>query len=51
VQAAWARIIEPWVPFDRETVIGYTDAKMQQRGREYGEVTCAWEAAKQLLSR
>ncbi|MBT9559006.1 MAG: hypothetical protein IV100_23445 [Myxococcales bacterium] len=41
VQAAWAAVRSPWVPFDREAVLGYTDSAAQATGRAFLEIAAA----------
>ena len=38
IQAAWSRIGEPWVPFDREAVLGYRSTADRDRARCFKEV-------------
>ena len=33
VQSAWSRVTEPWVPFDREAVLGYSSTGERKRAR------------------
>lgn len=33
VQASWSAVVDPWVPFDREAVLGYADTAAQTAGR------------------
>ena len=35
VQAAWSRIAEPWVPFDREAVLAYPSTADRDRARSF----------------
>ena len=39
IQAAWSRITDPWIPFDREAVLGYLTKEESTRARD------AWQIA------
>jgi hypothetical protein len=41
VQAAWAGISSPWIPFDREAVFGYVDVSARKIGRAFANVQAA----------
>lgn len=41
VQAAWAEVAGPWVPFDREAVLGYADAVARAAARAFPAVAAA----------
>jgi hypothetical protein len=41
VQAAWSRVRTPWVPFDREAVIGYADLDTQALHRSFPAIEAA----------
>jgi len=41
VQAAWAGISSPWMPFDREAVFGYVDVSARKSGRAFADVQAA----------
>lgn len=41
VQAAWAAVRAPCVPFDREAVLGYGDTTAQTKGRDFPAVAAA----------
>ena len=41
LQAAWARVSEPWVPFDREAVLGYSDAAERDAARTFPQMAAA----------
>jgi hypothetical protein len=42
VQAHWAAVREPWVPFDREAVLGYGDRGARNTSRAAPRVAAAW---------
>ena len=35
MQSAWAAVSSPWIPFDREAVIGYPDGAARGSGRQF----------------
>ena len=45
VQSQWARVTEPWVPFDREGVLKYESDKHRKESTEFLEVDKAFEVA------
>ena len=40
VQLRWSRVRDPWLPFDREAVLGYENMALQNQSREFSEVEC-----------
>lgn len=48
VQAAWARVVAPWVPFDREAVLGYEGAAAQTVARTIPAVRAAYAEVEPL---
>ena len=45
LQADWSRVIEPWVPFDREAVVSYAHIERESRSITFSAV----ESAKSIL--
>ena len=41
VQSAWSRVTEPWIPFDREAVLGYHSTGERYRARSFDIVARA----------
>lgn len=50
IQSAWCQIQEPWMPFDREAVIGYECSEAQRLGRDSKTVDEAREELARLAS-
>lgn len=48
VQAAWARVTEPWVPFDREGVLGYSSEGEAEEARMFEQVDRAHASVDEL---
>ena len=38
VQTKWARVTEPWIPFDREAVLSYESKKDSEESRKFDQV-------------
>ena len=38
VQSAWSRVVEPWIPFDREAVLAYPSTAERNAEREFEQV-------------
>ena len=52
VQSDWSRIVEPWIPFDREAVLSYASTAERDEGRKFQQVSRARERIERLrLSR
>lgn len=43
LQAAWAQVRDPWVPFDREAVLGYSDSAERAAARVFPQIAAARE--------
>lgn len=50
VQSAWATVSSPWIPFDREAVIGYPDGTARGSGRQFEAVKEARRAVAALAA-
>jgi hypothetical protein len=48
VQTQWAAVREPWIPFDREAVVGYADTLAQTSGRKFSQCQDAWTEVEQI---
>ena len=48
VQSAWARVTEPWIPFDREAVLEYPSTSERNRARCFDAVARARERVEAL---
>ena len=48
VQADWSRVVEPWIPFDREAVLAYASTAERNKGREFEQVQRAHERIEEL---
>jgi hypothetical protein len=48
VQAIWARVRDPWTPFDREAVLGYEDDVDQTSGRAFSQVQTARDEIRRI---
>ena len=44
VQSRWSRVVEPWIPFDREAVLAYESAEARQEVTAFPEVQAARKA-------
>ncbi len=44
VQSRWSRVVEPWLPFDREAVLAYESTEHRKAVKEFPEVQAAREA-------
>ena len=43
VQSDWSRIVEPWIPFDREAVLSYASTAERDEGRKFQQVSLVRE--------
>ena len=48
VQSEWARVTEPWIPFDREAVLEYPSTSERNRARHFDAVARARERVEAL---
>jgi hypothetical protein len=48
VQAAWTEVSDPWIPFDREAVLGYSSTDARTRARYSEPVQAAREEIERL---
>ena len=48
VQSDWSRVVEPWIPFDREAVLAYASTAERNEGREFVQVQRAHECIEKL---
>ena len=48
VQSDWSRVVEPWIPFDREAVLAYTSTAERNEGRRFEQVVRARERIERL---
>lgn len=46
VQSDWSRVVEPWIPFDREAVLAYASTAERSEGRRFEQVVRARERVK-----
>ena len=38
IQTTWSRVLDPWIPFDREGVLSYKNEEQSKYGRKFEEV-------------
>lgn len=48
VQSDWSRVVEPWIPFDREAVLAYTSTAERTEGRRFEQIVRARESIEGL---
>ena len=48
VQSDWSRVVEPWIPFDREAVLAYTSTVERNEERRFERVIRARERIERL---
>ena len=51
VQAAWMSVCRPWIPIDREGVLGYASTDDRNAALDSPVVRAAWEGARDLCAR